>query len=533
MADWKRPEGFWIDIVDAMADPLFVKDEQHRWITVNTAFCKLMGKSRNEILGKSDYDYFPKEEADEFWRRDEEVFRTGEVNINEEPLTDSGGNRHVIVTKKAAITDAAGRRILVGIIRDVTEEKRMEEELRRARDDLELRVEQRTREVEEAQAHLRQAQKMEAVGQLTGGVAHDFNNLLGVISGNLEMARDLADSKQLTSLLDRAMNATTRGAMLIQRLLAFSRRQTLSPRATDVCSLFKEMLDMLSRTLGEAIEIKTHKGGDTCWSCIDPSQFEAAVLNLCINSRDAMPAGGTLSISVSPAVLDAPTAAQYRIQPGPYVAVEISDDGVGMDAATLERAFEPFFTTKDTGKGSGLGLSMVYGFVRQSNGHIKLISAPGAGTKFKMYLPQCDPEEEAATVRAKEPASHPHGKGESVLLVEDDPAVREMTNLLLKGLGYEVHPAGSVDEALKLLPQLERLDLLLTDVMLTGGRSGQEMAAEIRKARPETRIVFMSGYTDNILDAEWLDRGYVLLNKPFRRAKLAETLQRVLQDDPL
>jgi PAS domain S-box-containing protein len=527
---WERPERFLYDIVDAMADPLFVKDEQHRWITVNAEFCKFMGHAREEILGKSDYDFFPRAEAETFWKKDAEVFRTGAVNINEEPFTDASGKTHVIVTKKAVFTDASGRKILVGTIRDVTERKRMEEALRQARDELELRVEQRTREAEEAQANLRQAQKLQTVGQLTGGVAHDFNNILAIIAGNLELIKvRWPHDRDLHALVGSAISATERGAALTQRLLAFSRKQALQPRPTHVDVLLSTMLDLLRRSLGEPVEVEMLLGSRPCCCFTDPAQLEAALLNLCVNARDAMPGGGKLTIEATTVSLSREFTAQHDLGPGRYVLVEVTDTGEGMSPETLERAFEPFFTTKDVGKGSGLGLSMVYGFAKQSRGHVMISSAVGRGTTVKLFLPECTDQEAVGHALGPDAdVDHPIGSGEAVLLVEDDPNVRAMTVQLVQGLGYEVHQAASVREALELVRTLGRIDLLLTDVVLGGRESGQEVAEAIQQARPEAGILFMSGYTDNALGSQWLDRSVPILHKPFRRVELARALRAAL-----
>jgi PAS domain S-box-containing protein len=387
-SDWPRPEGFFDQIVDAMADPLFVKDEQHRWIAMNSAFCELMGHPREELLGKSDFEFFSKEEAETFWAKDAEVFRTGGVNINEEPLTDADGKTHVIVTKKAVFTDSHGRRVLVGIIRDITDLRRAHEELQRARDELEIRVEERTREVEAAQAELLHAQKLEALGQLTGGIAHDFNNMLGVTLCSLEIAKEIGgDGPELQEVLDDAVASVDRAARLTDRLLAFSRRQTVKARPVDVGALLEDMASLLERTLAGRVNVELVPAPGATICKIDPGQLESAILNLAINAQHAMPEGGQLRITTAPKSLDEAAAARVGVPAGDYVAIEVSDTGSGMPDEVIEQAFEPFFTTKGAGEGSGLGLSMIHGFVKQAGGHVSIESSPGRGTTVELLLP--------------------------------------------------------------------------------------------------------------------------------------------------
>lgn len=341
------PIEFFDKIIDTLADPVFVKDEQHRWIAVNQAFCDLMGQERAEILGKSDFDYFPQDEARTFWEKDELVFSGGGMNINEEPLTDASGATHILVTKKTVFSEPDGRKVLVGVMRDVTEQKEAEEALRAARDELEERVIERTREVEAAHARLRQAQKMEAIGQLTGGIAHDFNNLLAVILGSLELSKRRLDPSHPSRVdLANAQAAAERGSTLTHRLLAFSRRQALQPAPTDVNMLIGELMQLIRRTLGENIAVHVSEEDGLPSTLVDPVQLETALLNLAINARDAMPDGGELSIATRAVDMDAVMAAQADVPPGEYVSIRVTDTGLGMSPQVLERVFEPFFTTK-------------------------------------------------------------------------------------------------------------------------------------------------------------------------------------------
>jgi signal transduction histidine kinase/ActR/RegA family two-component response regulator len=381
----------------------------------------------------------------------------------------------------------------------------------------------------ELNVRLRQSQKMEAVGQLTGGVAHDFNNLLTVIIGNSELVADgLRDRPALRNLAEMTVKAAERGAELTSRLLAFSRRQPLDPKPSDINRQIADMDPMLRRTLGEHIEIELVRGGGLWKAMVDPGQLENAILNLCLNARDAMPNGGRLTIETANAHLDAAYAAsQSEVEPGQYVMIAVSDTGTGMDAATLERAFEPFFTTKDVGKGSGLGLSMVYGFVKQSRGHVRIYSESGQGTTVRLYLPRADGEAQAGAPAAA-PAEADRGSGR-ILLVEDDALVRENAAELLRSLGYDVVPAANGPEALAVLEKGEAFDLLLTDVVMPGGLNGRELAERAHALRPGLLVLYTSGYTENaIVHHGRLDRGVELLAKPYRRQDLAAKVRAVL-----
>ena len=383
--------------------------------------------------------------------------------------------------------------------------------------------------LKEAEEKLVQSQKMEAVGQLTGGIAHDYNNALGVILGNLELARDMAEGGPIAECIDAAMRAADRSALLTGQLLAFSRKQALSPRPTDAGTLVSGMTDLLQRSLGEAIEIEVVNSAGL-WTCmIDPHQLESALLNLAINARDAMPLGGKLTIETCNARLDDDyAAAQIEVEPGRYVLIAVTDTGVGMSSDVVEKAFEPFFTTKEVGKGSGLGLSMVHGFVKQSGGHVTIYSEEGKGTTAKLYLPRIEEgseaEDELATVEGA-----PQGQGELVLIVEDDTDLRTMLVNMLQDLGYEVLEAGTGQSGLEQLSTVQNIGLLLTDVILPQGMTGRDLAGEAERRHPGLPVIYMSGYTeDSIIHHGRLDKGVTLLQKPFRKKDVARTLRRVL-----
>ncbi len=381
----------------------------------------------------------------------------------------------------------------------------------------------------EAEKQLRHAQKMQAIGELTGGVAHDFNNLLTVIIGNLDIVAERSEGAVLQAVESAQMGAE-RGAILTQRLLAFSRQQPLSPERLDLNELIESIGDLIRRTLGETVEtdMKTSSQGMIAYA--DRHQVENALLNLVINARDAMPEGGKLTIETGRAYLDEDYAARNtEVTPGDYVVIAVTDTGVGMPASVIERAFEPFFTTKELGKGTGLGLSMVYGFIKQSNGHLKIYSEIGSGTTLRMYLPSVDPEPEtAASQNSEADAERPAG-GETILVVEDDHDVRSLVVRQLESLGYRVIQAESGPQAQRLLAESPEIDLLFTDVVMPGGMTGRQLSEAAKQLRPRLKTLFTSGYTQNsIVHQGRLDEGISFLAKPYRLKDLSAKIREVL-----
>ncbi|MBW2691532.1 MAG: response regulator [Deltaproteobacteria bacterium] len=400
-------------------------------------------------------------------------------------------------------------------------EAKLQRSNRELRDEMQMRA-----QIEE---ELRQSQKMQALGHLTGGVAHDFNNLLAVILGNLELAeRSDATQPAVRELLGEAIDAASRGATLTQRLLTLSRKQELRPESIDVFALLDDMRSLLERSLGEQVEVELGEKHAGLYCLADRSQLEGAILNLAINARDAMSDGGTLSIDAAWAPVDEAHAAEYAELLGDgCVAISVRDTGVGIPQNVLDRVFEPFFTTKDIGEGTGLGLSMVYGFAKQSGGHVEIDSADGAGTEVKLYLPR---SEALPRVRegGEDTGSH-RGDGESVLVLEDEPALRRLVATHLENLGYAVVSVANGEEALSEIESMESIDLLLSDVMLPGGLSGREVATEMNRRRPEVKILLMSGYAKEILtDEDPLGSGDALLNKPFQLTELARKVREML-----
>jgi signal transduction histidine kinase/CheY-like chemotaxis protein len=378
-----------------------------------------------------------------------------------------------------------------------------------------------------AEQALRQSQKMEAVGQLTGGVAHDFNNLLTIIIGNLGIAKRGVVEARAERALNNALVGAERAAQLTQRLLAFSRRQPLNPRALDINKLIVAISDLLTRTLGENIELETISGAGLWNVEVDASEMESTLLNLALNARDAMPTGGKLTIETSNAYLDDEYCREHEgILPGQYILVAITDSGAGMSAETIDRAFEPFFTTKEAGKGTGLGLSQVYGFMKQSGGHVKIYSEPGEGTTIKLYLPRREGNE--LVISGDDDLNSERGGGETILIVEDDDGVRQYASEILRDLNYQVIEAKDSATALRLLDADKKFALLLTDVVLPG-KNGRELANEVERRRPGTKIIFMTGYSRNaIVHHGRLDPGIELIPKPLTERVLARKIRQVL-----
>jgi PAS domain S-box-containing protein len=376
---------------------------------------------------------------------------------------------------------------------------------------------------------LRESQKMDAIGQLTGGVAHDFNNVLAVITGTIDILADgVADKPELAAIAKLISEAADRGAELTGHLLAFARRQPLQPRKTDIRQAATEAIKLLRPTLGEQVEIEWRPQEDAWPALVDPAQLITAILNLALNARDAMPDGGKLTIEISNAILDEVYAkAHSEVEPGAYVMVAVSDTGHGIPTSIREKVFEPFFTTKGIGKGTGLGLSMVYGFVKQSRGHIKLYSEEGHGTTFKIYVPRAVG---VATEIAEPSTADPLiGGSETILVVENDPDVCTSVTVQLKSLGYKPMTAVNAQEALAIFDSGARFDLLFTDVIMPGKMNGRALAEEIAKRRSPLKVLFTSGYTENaIIHHGRLDPGVFLLPKPYRKSDLARMVRRAL-----
>jgi signal transduction histidine kinase/CheY-like chemotaxis protein len=379
-----------------------------------------------------------------------------------------------------------------------------------------------------AEDRIRQAEKMEAIGQLTGGIAHDFNNILTVITGTIEiLAEALEKEPELAAITKMIDEAAARGADLTQHLLAFARRQPLQPREIDVNMLIVDTAKLLRPTLGEQIEIESIFDDEICAATVDPNQLATAILNLSLNARDAMPNGGKLILETGSAVLDENYASTHGdVRPGHYTLIAVSDTGTGIPAAILDKVFDPFFTSKGPGKGTGLGLSMVYGFVKQSAGHITIYSEEGHGTTIKMYLP---PGTGALLAAEGATATAVQGGHETILVVEDDRLVRDYVLTQLHSLGYRTLEAPNAADALAVVEAGNEFDLLFTDVIMPGTMNGRQLASELQKHTPRLKVLYTSGYTENaIIHHGRLDTGVLLLAKPYRKSDMAAMIRKAL-----
>lgn len=496
-------------ILDTVPEAMVVIDEKGLIASFSAAAERLFGYSETEVRGSNVKMLMPTPDREAHDRYLENYLRTGERRI-------IGIGRVVTGKRKDGTTfpmelsvgeaRSPGGRIFTGFIRDLTSRQRIDEELR-------------------------QAQKMEAVGQLTGGLAHDFNNLLTVIIGNLEMIEARLTDQNLAPLLREAQAAADDGAKLTAQLLAFGRRQPLAPKLVDVGELISGFANLLGRTLGETVELSTMIQGSDNVVLVDVSQLQNALLNLALNARDAMRSGGRLLIEICKASLDQDYVLMYPdVRMGQYVLITVSDTGVGMSEDVRRRAFEPFFTTKVTGAGTGLGLSMVYGFVKQSGGHVQLYSEPGRGTSVRLFLPAetgKSQDERPATVPDQPAAELPRGH-ETILVVEDDVRVRRIVVARLLDAGYSVLEAETGTQALQLLADNLEVSLVFTDMVMPGGMTGAELAHHVRKFRPGIKILLTSGYAAANVTETDLPDGSAWLLKPYTAAELARQLRQLL-----
>jgi PAS domain S-box-containing protein len=461
-----------------------------------------------------------------------EAMGTGEPYVAEYRVRRHDGEYRWHITRAVPIRDSDGAITRwIGTSTDIQDRKNSEQALAELNATLEHQVRERTDELLAAEATLRQSQKMEAVGQLTGGLAHDFNNLLTGISGSLQLLEmRLAQGRigQLDRYVQVAKGAATRAAALTHRLLAFSRRQTLDPKRTDINNLVFGMDELIRRTVGPAVTV-TVAGAPGLWAVLaDPNQLENALLNLCINARDAMEDGGTLVIETSNCLLDAAAAKALELPAGAYVSLSVADTGSGMTAEVIARAFDPFFTTKPLGEGTGLGLSMVYGFVRQSGGQARIESERGQGTKIALYLPRFSGAEAGAEPPSAAPTAE-RGDGETVLVVDDEPNVRMVVSEVLQELGYDALEAENGASGLAILQSARRVDLLVTDVGLPGGMNGRQLADAALAARPDLKILFITGYAEStVIGTGYLKPGMHILTKPFALETLGRRIKEII-----
>ena len=519
----REVNAFLDSIVENIPNMIFVKDGKDlRFVRFNKAGEELVGSPREDLIGKNDYDLFPKEQADFFTQKDREVLRSKKLlDVLEEKIETPRGQRWLHTRKIPIMGESGEAKYLLGISEDITDKREMMVELER-------RVEERTKELRNSEEQLRQSQKMEAIGRLAGGVAHDFNNLLSVILSYGEMmSSELPKDDALHGELTEIRKAAQRAADLTRQLLAFSRQQVLAPKVTDLNQTLVSMDKMLTRIIGEHIEVRTLQSQALGMVKVDPGQIEQVIMNLVVNARDAMPKGGTITLETANIELDQSYADEHvGVTAGPHVMVAVTDTGVGMDKKTLGRIFEPFFTTKETGKGTGLGLSTVFGIVKQSGGHIWVYSELDHGTTFKIYFPRVNAEQRRASVGQM--ATTPRGS-ETILLVEDEDQVRALATKVLQRQGYEVFHAHDAAAAIALAKKHEgRIDLLLTDVVMPK-MSGRELVEKLGPTRPDMKVLFMSGYTDDtIVHHGVLGAGVAFLQKPITPDTLARKVREVL-----
>ncbi len=496
-------------LVETAVDGVILIDSNGAVLMFNPACERLFGYSVREVIGQNVRMLMPgpyREEHDTYIGNYLRTAAPKVIGIGREVEGQRKDGTTFPMDLSVGEAKQDDESIFVGIIHDLTARKRTEEQLV-------------------------QAQKMETVGQLSGGIAHDFNNLLTVILGNAEaLSSRLKARADLRHVAETIVVAAERGAELTQRLLAFSRRQMLQPTAINCNALVENMQVLLKRTLREDIDLRIAVTPGPVFAMADSAQLESALLNLSLNAQDAMPAGGVLTLSVEEIELDETTLGRHAdLRPGRYVSVCVTDDGEGMSKETLERAFEPFYTTKEVGKGSGLGLSMVYGFVKQSNGHVAIYSEQGLGTSVRLYLPAAEPDDDLHLAARHDDFAANEGGDETILIVEDDPFVRSHVISSLETLGYRILVAADGREALNLMQGGARPDLLFTDIVMPGGISGWELAAQARANLPGMRVLFTSGYPQETLTRRGqVDQHAMLLSKPYRLAELARRVRETL-----
>ena len=516
---YSRDEQFRL-LVEGVKDyAIYMLDDKGRVSSWNPGAERIKGYCAQEIIGQSYSRFFTEEDrrADVPQRILEAAARDGKFET-EAWRVRKDGTRFYVNALLTALHDNSGRLIgFVKVTRDVTERLKQQQAL------------------DQAHAALAQSQKIEALGQLTGGVAHDFNNILHVISNAIAAVRDRVPEDDADSLkyLAMAKRNVDRGSAITHRLLAFSRQQPLDPKPVDANKLLQNMSDLVRHAVAEGVAVETVLSSGLWTVLADVNQLETAILNLVLNSRDAMGRSGKLTVETANALLDETYAAAHpEVKAGQYVMIAVSDTGAGMSKEVAARAFEPFFTTKGTGEGTGLGLSQVFGFVKQSGGHVKIYTEPGQGTTVKIYLPRIRSAELPYSAGAAALATPTHARTETILLVEDHEDARVFTADMLRALGYKVAEAADGASALRALEQLGQIDLLFTDVGLPGDLNGRQLADEAVRRQPGLRVLYTTGYARNaVIHHGRLDQGVQLLTKPFTQAELARRVQQALDGE--
>jgi PAS domain S-box-containing protein len=493
-------------ILDTAPEAIVTIDESGTIESFSRSASALFGYAAEDVVGRNVRTLMPPPFNDEHTDYIERYRKTGERRVIGIGRVVEGRRKDgtkfpaELAVGEALIDD---RRIFTGFLRDLTMRQRIEQDLR-------------------------QSQKMEAIGQLTGGIAHDFNNLLTVILANMELLQERVDDPQHLEILKEARETAEHGAELTERLLAFARRQALNPKLVDVGDLVAQFTGLLRRALGETIEISVSAMGRLSTQ-VDPSQLQNAILNLALNARDAMPNGGDLAIDVSEIELDFDDVkTRPDLRPGRYVLISMTDNGVGMSREVRERAFEPFFTTKPVGAGTGLGLSMIYGFAKQSGGHAEIYSEENFGTTVRLYLPLSGETEERNRDAEHSLTAPLTARGELVLVVEDDPRVRRVTVTRLEQLGYRILEAENGPQAVNMLGRHRNVDLLFTDIIMPGGMTGVDLASEVRATNPNMKVLFTSGYAEPEVLRQGRVREDEWIKKPYSAAHLARKLRDVL-----
>ncbi|HEY4545171.1 MAG TPA: PAS domain-containing protein [Pedomonas sp.] len=493
-------------VVEGTPDGVFLKDYQEggRYILINRALERLTGRSADAFLGHTDEEIFPPEVAAQYRDQDRILEQERLPSLTAEQAFEAASGPRLLEMRKFALrTDEGELQYILGIVRDLTEQRALEQKVQKMH-------------------------RMDAVGQLTGGIAHDFNNLLAIILGYAELLRDNISDPYLVGLTDKVIDASERGGDLVRRLMVFARKHRLEPSIINLNERLPGVVALLSRTLGENVQIELVLSPDLWLTKVDASQVDDAIVNLALNARDAMRGGGLITLRTANVSLDQQAAERLiDAEPGDYVMLAVTDTGHGMEPEVLARVFEPFFTTKEQGRGTGLGLPMVYGFIKQSGGHVVIDSAPGHGTTVGLYLPKAGEKPEAAG--GEEKGHEAAGGSETILLVEDNDGVRAMAGLHLQKLGYNVLEAVNAAEALTLIERGLPIDLMFTDIVMPGGISGYDLAQQARRLRPDLPILFTTGYDSPVADrsAERLPNSD-LLPKPYRRRELALAIRNVL-----